>query len=98
MLDGLNLDFSDVKHFFVVKNGGVAMMTDAEYEVYCAENGVCNHDKVYSREILTSYPPQQPWVCRKCGAKGSRILGQEAFEEYSELMLRFSDTDGLPSA
>jgi len=31
----------------------------------------CQHDKSYSPNVLTSNPPQYPWVCRKCGATGT---------------------------
>lgn len=29
------------------------------------------HDKEYSNLVLDSYPPQYPWVCRKCGKHGA---------------------------
>jgi hypothetical protein len=30
----------------------------------------CNHKKVYAEYILTSSPPQYPWVCSECGEHG----------------------------
>lgn len=28
------------------------------------------HDKCWSNIVLTSYPPQSPWICRRCGKLG----------------------------
>ena len=35
---------------------------------------ICNHDKVYDKNILTSYPPQQKWKCKVCGETGIDIM------------------------
>jgi hypothetical protein len=35
------------------------------------EPPVCEHDKVFSRDVLCSMPPQYPWICRKCKARGA---------------------------
>ena len=43
----------------------------------------CDHDKCYSPIVLTSSPPQQDWVCRKCGERGrDRMSGQDSNEYY----------------
>jgi hypothetical protein len=34
---------------------------------------VCNHDKVYANHVLTSNPPQYPWICSKCGTTGRDV-------------------------
>ena len=31
----------------------------------------CEHRKVFAGYVLTSNPPQLPWVCSKCLQKGS---------------------------
>lgn len=50
----------------------------------------CNHDKVFSNYVLTSNPPQYPWICRKCGYM-SRDIGEyySARNEYEELIEKF---------
>lgn len=31
----------------------------------------CKHEnKSYAPYVLTSYPPQYPWICRDCGKNG----------------------------
>ena len=53
----------------------------------------CKHEKVYSNSILTSDPPQTPWICKLCGKTGtdrSSISFQE--ETYEQLLERFHGT------
>jgi hypothetical protein len=42
---------------------------------------MCVHDKCYAGYVLASNPPQHPWVCRKCGAKG---VDRGSYYDYSE--------------
>lgn len=30
----------------------------------------CDHNKVYAPFMKASLPPQQPWICSKCGDEG----------------------------
>lgn len=45
----------------------------------------CKHEKVFANFILTSNPPQYPWVCKLCGETG---VDQGLFQknEYEEIM------------
>jgi len=44
--------------------------------------------------VLTTFPPQQAWICRKCGEEGIDIMwGQEA-DEYNELVRQKYDQKG----
>ena len=53
---------------------------------------MCEHDKVYSNAILTSYPPQRHWICRKCGEKGTDWLGSYGdLNEYDDLCEKFEN-------
>ena len=45
----------------------------------------CQHDKCYAPHALMSNPPQYPWVCRKCGLKGTDIGTYYDFDEYNRL-------------
>ena len=52
-------------------------------------NKLCNHEgtKVYAPYILTSNPPQSPWVCSKCGEQG---VGRQYFvlqEEFQKVTI-----------
>jgi hypothetical protein len=49
----------------------------------------CNHDKVYANYALTSNPPQYPWVCRKCGAKGIDQGQYYNYGEYDRIVKEF---------
>jgi hypothetical protein len=71
-------------------------MTDAEIGRWESEGGAvapeyepCAHDKVYEPAILTTMPPQQRWVCRRCLARGTERLEAcgNAGTEYYELVL-----------
>ena len=51
---------------------------------------ICEHDKVYNtRMTLTSYPPQQAWICRKCGATGIAVIGNAEADEYERVYSKF---------
>ena len=56
----------------------------------------CVHDKVYSPTMLVSYPPQMPWICRKCGEQGIRISsGHPGFmDEYEATVQQFQRKEG----
>jgi hypothetical protein len=52
----------------------------------------CEHDKAYSKIILTSYPPQYQWVCKKCGQKGRDIQSNFFMnDEYEETIKVFEE-------
>ena len=50
----------------------------------------CQHEKVFAPYILTSNPPQYPWICRKCGYrsvdKGNITID---VNEYARLCQKF---------
>lgn len=49
---------------------------------------MCKHEKIYSNEVLTSMPPQHPWICKKCGKRGTDIGG--IYENsYDKLVNKF---------
>ena len=48
----------------------------------------CIHDKVYANCVLTSNPPQYPWICKKCGEKGIDH-GMDWTTEYEDLVKKF---------
>ena len=61
--------------------------------VMCAEadGGECTHDKVYSNNMLTSYPPQTEWICSKCGKQGvERSMVVTNTDTYDDIVKRFS--------
>lgn len=58
------------------------------HEVKGKEKEECQHDKVFSNIVLTSNPPQYPWICRKCGFEGVD-RGTMYVDEYSEIKRRF---------
>ena len=51
----------------------------------------CKHeDKAYANFLLTSHPTQQQWVCKKCGERGTDILGHcAAVSEYEDIIKHF---------
>jgi len=50
----------------------------------------CKHEKVYANFVLTSDPPQHPWICRKCGERGRDISKHSMNEnEYDKLIRKF---------
>jgi len=48
----------------------------------------CQHEKVYASYILTSNPPQYPWICKKCGLRGFD-MGILTYDEYGEIIKQF---------
>jgi hypothetical protein len=52
----------------------------------------CEHEKVYSDRILTSDPPQHPWICRKCGGRGVRMGRSVDRGEYDRLVSTWKAT------
>lgn len=66
------------------------------YEAYKAKNiqskpEPCYHLKVYENCILTSNPPQQRWICSKCGEKGIDTIGSifSSDNSYERLIGKF---------
>jgi hypothetical protein len=45
------------------------------------------HDKCYANYILTSNPPQHPWICRRCRTRGVDVgtYTDGAASEYNRL-------------
>lgn len=55
----------------------------------------CEHEKVYAGHFLTSNPPQHPWICRKCNARGADRSGSLRDEqEYNRLIHVGGDNHG----
>lgn len=55
----------------------------------------CEHEKVYAGHVLTSDPPQHPWICRKCNARGADRSGSLRDEqEYNRLIHVRGDNHG----
>lgn len=53
----------------------------------------CQHERVYADFVLTSYPAQHPWVCRKCGFQGVEMDKLPArTESYHMILKRFNVT------
>jgi len=36
-----------------------------------------------------SNPPQSPWICSKCGEKGTDIIGKIKDYKYDKILLQF---------
>ena len=52
----------------------------------------CNHKKVFANTMIMTYPPQQEWICSKCGEKGIDRIGEINNEpSYSDLVLKFDE-------
>lgn len=52
----------------------------------------CEHEKVYDNQhILTSFPPQVRWICRKCGHEGIEVVGPPTSfaNEYDVIKKKF---------
>jgi hypothetical protein len=50
------------------------------------------HHKVYANFQLTSFPAQQPWICKICGAEGTDTVTLCAeFESYDQIKKRFKE-------
>lgn len=47
----------------------------------------CKHEKVYADYILTSNPPQYPWICRLCGETGTdhEVFSKNDYEEIKKI-------------
>lgn len=45
----------------------------------------CGGKKVYSNTVLTSNPPQYPWICRQCLTEGRDQEHSGCCNEYAEL-------------
>jgi hypothetical protein len=54
----------------------------------CLPEG-CRHEKVYANYVLTSLPPQYPWICKLCGLTGVDAGASYKANEYDELVKRF---------
>jgi hypothetical protein len=71
------------------KNGvsdPVGDMLDAALASAPAQGEACDHDKCYSPYVLTSNPPQYPWICRKCKVEGRDVgVPFHNGEEYARL-------------
>ena len=53
----------------------------------------CQHEKVYSPFVLTSYPEQRHWICRRCLAEGVDMDPLPSQETYAELRRRKEATN-----
>lgn len=58
--------------------------------------GECIHIKVYANYILAVSPPLFPWICQKCGTKGtdSGWKGYNPAITYDELERKFREERG----
>ena len=46
----------------------------------------CKHDKVFSKATQRLvYPPNLPWICRKCFAEGRERVRAVETDEYTRL-------------
>lgn len=52
------------------------------------DRAACKHKKVYSNYVLTSNPPQYPWICEKCGTEGTDV-GPVFHSRYEEIKEKF---------
>ena len=55
----------------------------------------CDHDLAWAPYILTSDPPQQPWICRICLQEGVERLGPKSspeLESYVKVKTRKRDS------
>ena len=50
----------------------------------------CEHKKVFSNIVLTSYPPQYPWICEKCGFEGRDRGSLPKGPTYAQIKNKFS--------
>lgn len=53
----------------------------------------CEHEKVYAPYVLTSNPPQYPWVCKLCGERGTDYGEYYDGGEYERVIRGFAQTD-----
>lgn len=47
---------------------------------------ICVHEKVFSPNVLCSYPPKCEWICRICAKTGIDTIGKLASNEYERLL------------
>jgi len=55
----------------------------------------CDHDMAWAPYILTSDPPQHPWICRVCLKEGVERLGPKSspeLESYVKVKTRKRDS------
>lgn len=58
----------------------------------------CAHNnRSYAPYILTSYPPQQKWICRDCGFEGIEIR-QPINNDYQEIIEKFQSQNSKQSS
>lgn len=53
----------------------------------------CEHDWSYAPGILTSCPPQQNRICRKCGKKERITLGTYEVNDYYQIVEKFKNKE-----
>lgn len=51
---------------------------------------MCQHEKVNANCILTSHPPQSPWICKKCGERGADVIGTLKENKYDVIVRNFT--------
>ncbi|GFN32483.1 hypothetical protein PCURB6_27430 [Paenibacillus curdlanolyticus] len=49
-----------------------------------------SHEKVYADYYLMSNPPQQPWICSKCGEQGNDLKVHNRVT-YEDVIRKFKD-------
>ena len=52
------------------------------------EKSIHRHKKIYAPYILTSMPPQHPWICEICGEEGIDTEVSN-FSKYMEIKRKF---------
>lgn len=55
----------------------------------CDKQEECEHEKVYAPFVLTSFPAQHPWICKKCGYEGVDRDSWPEGPSYDELRSKF---------
>ncbi len=56
----------------------------------------CDHDIAWAPFVLTSDPPQHPWICRICFEEGVERLGPKSspeLEDYATAKTRKSNSE-----
>jgi len=49
---------------------------------------ICNHIWVYENKIMTTYPPQQRRICKKCG-KLDTVVNKKFQNAWKAMMEKF---------
>lgn len=58
----------------------------------------CEHDKCYPLQFQAVWPPEYPWICRKCLEEGvDRPAVPLVLDEYQSLKERKENHDGPPT-